>query len=255
MAKSFQIPKAKNKTCLALFAHADDLVLFSGGLVRELILKGWQVHSVRVSDDRYDSWGTNEAQAIKNNKKEFENAMNILGVQHTYHLDYRSDFFADISETQLRTKFVTLIRDIKPFSILTYDPDSIGNEDNFDHKLVAQGAAEAAWVSGFDRHPDESTKVEPHLVAEKWYCGRDPLKTTHTFNRTKHSKTLKFAIAAHVTPLLNMQAQWQLIAKTRNIMIEDFKNDPNLIAKFILKNHSVEKYRVIKNQIPNRKGK
>jgi LmbE family N-acetylglucosaminyl deacetylase len=253
MAKPFKTPKTENKVALAVFAHADDLTLFAGGLVRQVVDAGWTVHSVRVSDDRYDSWGTSESDALENNHNEFEQAMKLLGVKHTYHLGYRSDFFADIAETQLRTEFVTLLRKVKPYSILTYDPDSIGFEDNVDHKLVAQAMSEAAWVSGFDRHPDSNEQIKPHLVAEKWYCGRMPLKTDYIVNRKPHQKILKLAIAAHVTPLLNMQSQWQLIAKTRNVEIPDFNNDPQKIAKYIISNHPVEKYRVIKNEIPTRK--
>ncbi len=254
MAKSFKIPKTQNKVCLAVFAHADDLALFAGGLVRELVKNDWIIHSVRVSDDRYDSWGTSESKALANNKAEFAAATKLLGVQHTYHLNYQSDFFADIPETKLRTDFVGLIRNIKPYSILTYDPDSIGFEDNVDHKLVAQAMSEASWVSGFDRHADLNEKIHPHLVAEKWYCGREPLKTNYVVDRKKHQKILQVAIAAHRTPLLNMLAQWQLISKTRNIELLDFSNDPLKIAKYILKIHPIEKYRVIKNEIPSRRG-
>ncbi len=254
MAKAFKVPKTSNKVCLAVFAHADDLALFAGGLVLKLIENSWQVHSVRVSDDRYDSWGLGESEAIAQNHEEFEASMKILGVQHTYHLNYRSDFFADISETELRTQFISLIRSIKPYSILTYDPDSQGFEDNVDHKLVAQAMSEASWVSGFDRHPDLNPSIEPHLVAEKWYCGREPLKTDYVIDRKAIQKQLRLAIASHLTPLLNMQAQWQLISKTRNLELSDFKNDPAQIAKFIINNRPTEKYRVIKNEVPTRKG-
>lgn len=255
MSKPFKAPKTQNKVALAVFAHSDDLTLFAGGLVQHLVKADWTIHSVRVSDDRFDSWGTSEPEALKNNHDEFEQAMKVLGVKHTYHLNYPSDFFADLSETKLRTEFVSLIRKIRPYSILTYDPDSVGFEDNVDHKVVAQAMSEASWVSGFDRHPDLNKKIQPHIVAEKWYCGREPLKTDYLVDRKRHQKVLKLAIAAHVTPLLNMQAQWQLIAKTRNIKLPDFENDPQKIAKYILSTHPIEKYRVIKNKIPNVKEK
>lgn len=254
MAKAFKVPKTSNKVCLAVFAHADDLTLFAGGLVLQLAKADWQIHSVRVSDDRYDSWGLTEAETIAKNRAEFESAMQLLGVQHTYHLNYRSDFFADLAETELRTQFVSLIRSIKPYSILTYDPDSQGHEDNFDHKLVALAMSEASWISGFDRHPDQNVQITPHLVAEKWYCGREPFKTDCLVDRKPHLEKLKLAIAAHKTPLLNMQAQWQLISKTRNLSLPDFNDDPEKIARFILRQRPTENFRIIKNEIPIRKG-
>ena len=69
----------RGRVLLLVVAHADDPAIFAGGVLALFVQAGWQVHALRVTDDRWDSVGLPEAQTIALNAAEFRAAAGVLG--------------------------------------------------------------------------------------------------------------------------------------------------------------------------------
>lgn len=240
-------------------AHADDLLLFCGGAVSVLIKEGWKVTVVRATNDRWDSYDISESATIEANTKEFNLAMKELGITKVVDLNLDTDRLGDYSEVNLRSNYIDLIREIKPFLVITFDPDSYLYEDNEDHKKVAIAMAEAMWTAGFDKHPGlKQGEIKPFLPVSRWYFGREVAEPTHVLDITANIEVLISATALHKTMLVNMARQWWLKGETAGISLNEFfkkvTKDASLFAEMLVKQSRrnkklpkryVEIYRVI----------
>jgi len=74
------LEKGMGRTLLLVVAHADDPAIFVGGVVAMWAKAGWHVHCLRVTDDRWDSVGLDEAETIRRNAVEFRQAARVLGI-------------------------------------------------------------------------------------------------------------------------------------------------------------------------------
>jgi hypothetical protein len=221
--KKLKVPKTKNKVALVSVAHADDVLLFCGGAVITLIQAGWKVTVVRATNDRWDSFELDESATIAANAEEFNVAMKSIGVSKVIDLNLDTDRLGDFSEVTLRSKYIDLMRDVKPYLVITFDPDSYLYEDNEDHRKVAVCMAEAMWTSGFDKHPGEKPgNIQPFLPVVRWYFGREVAMPTHILDITSHTDPLVAATSLHKTMIINMARQWWLKGKTAGISLDDF---------------------------------
>ncbi len=218
-----KVPKTKNRVALVSVAHADDVLLFCGGAITTLIKAGWKVTVVRATNDRWDSFNLDESSSIVANTQEFNSAMATLGVSKVIDLNLDTDRLGDFSEVTLRSKYIDLIRDVKPYLVITFDPDSYLYEDNEDHRKVAVSMAEAMWTSGFDKHPGEKPgKIEPFLPVARWYFGREVAMPTHILDVTLQIDVLVAATSLHETMLVNMARQLWLKGQTAGISLDKF---------------------------------
>ena len=240
-------------------AHADDLLLFCGGAVAALIKEDWEVTVIRATNDRWDSFDIGESATIEANTKELNLAMKKLGITKIVDLNLDTDRLGDYSEVNLRSNYIDLIREIKPYLVITFDPDSFLYEDNEDHKKVAVAMAEAMWTAGFDKHPGlKQGEIKPFLPVSRWYFGREVAEPTHVLDVTANIEVLISATALHKTMLVNMARQWWLKGETAGISLDDFfkkvTKDVSFFAEMIVKQSRrnkklpkkyVEIYRVI----------
>ena len=227
-------PQTINKVALVCIAHADDLLLFIGGSVAALVKAGWQVAVVRATDDRWDSYLLSQEQTILNNKNEFELAMGEIGVSKIFELELPTDLLGDYSEVELRSSFIRIIREFKPYLTITFDPDSYPYEDNQDHKKVAIAMAEANWAAGFDKHPNSgSDQLPPYLPVANWYFGREVAAPTHYFDVSKFFDKATSAAALHKTMLVNMARQLEIKAESSNKKLSITKDVEQLPKKFV----------------------
>jgi LmbE family N-acetylglucosaminyl deacetylase len=257
--KKLKIPDTNRRIAMVSIAHADDLLLFCGGAVSVLIKEGWKVTVVRATNDRWDSYDISESATIEANTKEFNLAMKELGITKVVDLNLDTDRLGDYSEVNLRSNYIDLIRDIKPFLVITFDPDSYLYEDNEDHKKVAIAMAEAMWTAGFDKHPGlKQGEIKPFLPVSRWYFGREVAEPTHVLDITANIEVLISATALHKTMLVNMARQWWLKGETAGISLNEFfkkvTKDASLFAEMLVKQSRrnkklpkryVEIYRVI----------
>lgn len=241
-------PEITNKVALVSIAHADDLLFFCGGGVATLIDAGWKVTVVRATNDRWDSFDLDESATIEINTQEFNAAMTRLGISKVIDLGLDTDRLSDYSEVDLRSKYIDLIRDIKPFLIVTFDPDSYLYEDNEDHRKVAISMAEAMWTSGFDKHPgSKAGEIKPFLPVARWYFGREVALPTHILDVTPHIDLLISATSLHKTMLINMARQWWLKGQTVDVSLNNFfssvKRDSSFFAEMLVKQGRKKKSR------------
>jgi LmbE family N-acetylglucosaminyl deacetylase len=257
--KKLRIPDTNRRIAMVSIAHADDLLLFCGGAVASLIKEDWEVTVVRATNDRWDSFNISESATIEANTKELNLAMKKLGITKIVDLNLDTDRLGDYSEVNLRSNYIDLIREIKPYLVITFDPDSYLYEDNEDHKKVAIAMAEAMWTAGFDKHPGlKQGEIKPFLPVTRWYFGRNVAEPTHVLDITANIEVLISSTALHKTMLINMARQWWLKGETAGISLDDFfkkvTKDVSFFAEMIVKQSRrnkklpkkyVEIYRVI----------
>lgn len=209
----------QGRTLLLIVAHADDPAIFVGGVVAMWARAGWHIHCLRVTDDRWDSVGLDEVETIKRNAAEFRQAAEILGIAQVEDLGWQTDVLGDVSRVALRERIIYYIRRLKPYGIVTFDPDSLFHEDNLDHRVLAQAVDEACWTSQFDKHhPEHFTEGHlPHGVYERWYFGRTIASVTHVFDTSSVLGVQKQAIMRHQTMLENIGAQMAMQAQTAGL--------------------------------------
>ena len=231
--QKLKLPETTNKVALVSVAHADDLLLFCGGGVAALTESGWKVTVVRATNDRWDSFSLSESETIEANTKEFNLAMSHLGISRVIELNLDTDRLGDYSEVTLRSKYIDIIRDVQPYLVITFDPDSYLFEDNEDHRKVAISMAEAMWTSGFDKHPgSESGGIRPFLPVARWYFGREVAKPTHQLDVTSYIDKLTAATSLHRTMLINMARQWWLKGRTAGVSLDEFFQSVNSDVRF-----------------------
>jgi LmbE family N-acetylglucosaminyl deacetylase len=257
--KKLKIPDTNRRIAMVSIAHADDLLLFCGGAVAALIKEDWEVTVVRATNDRWDSFDIGESATIEANTKELNLAMKKLGITKIVDLNLDTDRLGDYSEVNLRSNYIDLIREIKPYLVITFDPDSYLYEDNEDHKKVAVAMAEAMWTAGFDKHPGlKQGEIKPFLPVSRWYFGREVAEPTHVLDVTANIEVLISATALHKTMVVNMARQWWLKGETAGISLDDFfkkvTKDVSFFTEMIVKQSRrnkklpkkyVEIYRVI----------
>ena len=107
----------RGRVVLVVSPHADDAALFIGGTIALWTASCWRVVIVRVTDDRWDSVGVDEAETIRRHALEVRRAASALGVAEVVDLGWPTNTLADISENALREQIIRQIRTHKPYAL------------------------------------------------------------------------------------------------------------------------------------------
>lgn len=204
------------RVILIVVAHADDVALFLGGTVAVWSDAGWRVVVVRVTDDRWDSVGSDEASTIAANREEFERSSAVLGVAEIVEFGYPTDTLGDVSTVELRERIIHTVRTHRPYALVSFDPYAMYGEDNLDHVTVARAVDESFWTSQFDLHHPEhlDAGLAPHGCFERWYFGRRVIDVTDVVDISATLDRKIDAACCHRTMLLNFFNQLRLQAET-----------------------------------------
>jgi LmbE family N-acetylglucosaminyl deacetylase len=210
------IEPGRGRVVLIVVAHADDVSLFLGGTVASWSDAGWRVVVVRVTDDRWDSVGSDEASTIAANREEFERSCAVLGVAEIVELGYPTDTLGDVSAVELRERIIHAVRTHRPYALVSFDPYAMYGEDNLDHITVARVVDESFWTSQFDLHHPEHLEagLAPHGCFERWYFGRRVVDVTDVIDISATLGRKIEAACCHRTMLLNFFNQLRLQADT-----------------------------------------
>jgi LmbE family N-acetylglucosaminyl deacetylase len=217
------IDSGDGRVVLVVVAHADDVALFLGGTVALWADAGWRIVVVRVTDDRWDSVGSDEAATVAANRSEFEQAAAILGVHEIVDLGYPTDTLGDVSTVELRERIIHAVRTHRPYALVSFDPYAMYGEDNLDHITVARAVDEAFWTSQFDlHHPEHFDEVSartgeslaPHGCFERWYFGRQVVGVTDVVDIAATLDRKVAAACCHRTMMRNFFNQLRLQADT-----------------------------------------
>jgi len=226
-------------TALIFSPHADDAAAFCGATIAKLASQGWKMVLVRVTNDARDSVGLSIPETKNLIREELVQSARILGISEIIDLDYETDQLFAVSELELRERFVYLIRKYRPYAVFSFDPDGL-NENNQDHKRVADAVDEALWVSAFDKHYPEHFKegLQPFSVVERWYFARKLVEANHAEDISEFLEQKIDAMCAHRTQIRHMlhQYQMQLAAWGKRVawIDEAYQGDPReLVATFL----------------------
>lgn len=210
------LPRGDGRRLLLVVAHADDGAIFAGGVLALWAQAGWNIHALRVTDDRWDSVGLDEAETIRRNTAEFREASRVLGIAETEDLLWQTDVLGNADRVALRERIIRAIRTVRPYALMSFDPNSLFYEDNLDHKVLAEAVDEAYWTAMFDKHHPEhlAEGLAPHGCVERWYFGRTLAAVTHVADTSSVIATQLRAVQCHATPIANMAYQFALQART-----------------------------------------
>ena len=210
------IEPGAGRTVLVVVAHADDPALFLGGTLALWARQGWRVVVVCATDDRWDSVGLDETETARRIAAELRQAMTILEVAEIVELGWPTDRMATLPYLELRAQVIAEIRRWRPHTLSTFDPNSVGHEDNRDHVVLAQAVDEASWTAMFDKHePDQiAAGLAPHGIFERWYFGRRVAYPTHVVDVCTTLATKIEAALATPTPLHHIACQLRMQAGT-----------------------------------------
>jgi LmbE family N-acetylglucosaminyl deacetylase len=215
-----------NQPVLIVVAHADDAVLFCGGTVALLARSGARITIVRATNDDTDSADLSSEETIALNSREFAYSCEVLGVADVIDLGYPSDRMSEIPELELRERLIRIVRQVKPYAVLTFDPHSVGGEDNQDHLCTARAMDEAFWTAMFDKHHPEHADLGlfPHGVVERWYFGRPVSDVTDVVDISSVLDIKAEAAACHATMLGNLVRQLHLMGRTDGRTLPDVRD-------------------------------
>ncbi len=205
-----------SRTLMMIAPHADDAALFCGGTLAKRAREGWNVVVVRVTIDDKDSVALGVEETIERNAAEFAEAARILGVSEIVELGYPSDCLAEVSEVELRERFIRLYREHRPYAVFSFDPYGVLYENNQDHVRIAQAVDEAFWTAMFDKHHPEHLEsgLEPHAVCERWYFARRLLEVNRYEDISDLVETKIRAACAHQLMMTHIVHQLWLQTKT-----------------------------------------
>lgn len=152
--------KARRVLCIA--PHPDDCEVGAGGTIASLTKMGKEVFIAVATDG---SLGTSDPSLAPQRLAyirmvEQEEAARILGVKKVVWLGYRDGYMP--YDREARTKFVEVIRALKPEIVLSPDP-WLPYEAHPDHRNTGLLSAEATMVSSL-----------PHYVEEGRLAGLEP---------------------------------------------------------------------------------
>ncbi len=136
---------------LAIFAHPDDESFGAAGVLAMAAAAGVPVTVVCATNG--DLGGPDDAHEMdpEVRHRELRSAMSALGVGEPIFLDYndsgmenwerRPDAFADVDPEEVVTRLVSIVREVKPTVVLTFDPGGIYGHP--DHVAISARATEA----------------------------------------------------------------------------------------------------------------
>jgi len=168
----------KGKVLAAIQPHSDDISEFAAGTVAKLIQEGYTGYMIRATnDDMGDDVGQpgTIGENVLRNERENAEVARILGLEHSFDLNYNNHRMGDVSWNELICRLIFLFRLLKVDTILCYDPWG-HDEENPDHYVLSRCVEAACWMAGrVHDYPEQfAAGLKPQAVQEKYYYARRP---------------------------------------------------------------------------------
>lgn len=140
----------KNKTILAVVAHADDIDFGCAGSIGTFVQQGAKVYYLILTDGSKGSedLSISSEKLITMREEEQKNAAEVLGVQQVYFGGFTDGELENSS--QVRHMIVRYIRTLKPAIVISTDPDVLYNEqigfiNHPDHRAAGHAALDSVF--------------------------------------------------------------------------------------------------------------
>lgn len=150
MTLNKSLDKSNPKIILAVGAHPDDIDIGCSGTVAKAIKEGGQVFYLVLTDGSKGSEDSkiSNKELTKLRRAEQQKAADILGVRQVFFLDFVDGELENTHE--LKKQIVKIIRQIKPTTIICFDPTMIyDTERSFinhpDHRIAGQATLDAVF--------------------------------------------------------------------------------------------------------------
>ncbi len=138
------------KIILGIAAHPDDLDFSAAGTMAYYALAGAQIHYLILSDGGQGTTNIklNRQKLSQIRQQEQKNALNILGGQQVYFLNYPDGHL--INNDNLKKDIIKIIRTVKPDTIITMDPTVLysaerGMINHPDHRVAGQASLDCIY--------------------------------------------------------------------------------------------------------------
>lgn len=165
---------SSKKILLSIGAHPDDIDIGCAGTVANTIQGGGEAYYLVLTDGSKgsDDPKISNKELIRVRQQEQLNSAKILGVKKVFFLDFVD---GELENTlKLREKLVRIIRQIKPTTVICWDPTLIYDEkrqfiNHPDHRVCGQATLDAVFP--FARNARTFPKLleeglQPHVVEE-----------------------------------------------------------------------------------------
>lgn len=221
--------KSVNKTpqrriILAVGAHPDDIDIGSCGSISKWIKQGSDAYYLVLTDGSKGSEDTkiSNTALTKIRKAEQQSAADILGVKKVFFLDFID---GELENTpKLKKEIVKIIRQIKPTTIMCFDPTLVYDANRQfinhpDHRVAGQATLDAVFPYA------RNNRSFPELLSE----GLDPhvVEEVLLTNFSKHNfyvditKTIDLkmkAMSCHISQFRDMEKFKERIKKNNALM-------------------------------------
>lgn len=174
--KSLQksVANPSQKIILAVGAHPDDIDIGASGTIAKAVAEGGKAYYLVLTDGSKGSedLSISTEKLIKMRQAEQQNAAKILGVEKVFTLGFVD---GELENTPaLRKHIVKIIRQIKPTTVICWDPSLYYDETRMmvnhpDHRKSAEATMDSVYpfarnARTFPELLDEG--LEPHVVEE-----------------------------------------------------------------------------------------
>lgn len=183
---------------LAIVPHPDDAEYYAGGLIARLAGDGAQVVIAVTTDGIKGSFELAGSELADTRTAEMQAACKVLGAEPPLFLGYTDFELEKLPAGVLREKYIRLIREHRPDTVITEDPFWLG-ETHPDHRAVAMAAMEAIQYARLPRvhseHLDEG--LETHIVSEKYFYSEEAARANRVIDITPYFAKKIAALAEH----------------------------------------------------------
>ncbi|MCL4235647.1 MAG: PIG-L family deacetylase [Deltaproteobacteria bacterium] len=184
---------------LVLTAHADDSEFFCGGTMAKFAAEGREVYEVIATDNGRGSFELDSSTLVTQSRDvEAREAARAIGQKDVFFLGYPDGFLGDTPLNILREQFMRFIRQIRPATVMTFDPWA-PYEPHPDHRAVAMAAVEAYGFANMPLfHPEHrEAGLAPHVPAELYLFAKSPTNVNRVEDIGPYVTTKVDALCAH----------------------------------------------------------
>lgn len=210
--KKFVANPSNKKIILAVGAHPDDIDIGSSGSIAKWIKEGAKVYYLVLTDGSKGSEDVNipSKTLIKIRRAEQQKAADLLGVEKVIFLDFVDGELENTPD--LRKQIIKVIRQIKPTTVITFDPTLFYDEERHfvnhpDHRIAGEATVDCVYP--FARN----ARTFPELLGEglESHVVEELLLTN--FSKANYFVDITETISKKVAAISCHQSQFQDVKK------------------------------------------